>query len=322
MDSRTIFLLSVFFSTIGLNGCQTIKTDSTLLPSSDTSHKISSVTWEKSGELFYKPSNDTLGTNKSRVVVFRNVNSDKQLNSINIGIGPDNAFQVSLQDGHYSDNIICSGSQVINAGVLNKKSGKIISHSQYHQFTPQMTTYLQVDLSKEGIPNIQQIPADKALTLLSKTTRQTHQISRVLSDCTLFNSASLQQPIKVTTVDTSLEIKNPAQFKVLFDFDSATIKSNHSTVFDDMANYIKSYPKMVVNLEGHTDSKGPESYNLKLSQSRSNTVKSVLVDQYGIEAMRLNAIGYGETRPVDTNNTEQGRQNNRRVIAVVSKENK
>jgi outer membrane protein OmpA-like peptidoglycan-associated protein len=82
-----------------------------------------------------------------------------------------------------------------------------------------------------------------------------------------------------------------------------------------MANFIKSYPKMAVTLEGHTDNKGAERYNLKLSQSRASIVKDILVNHYGIQAIRLSSVGYGESMPIDTNNTGRDRQNNRRVVA-------
>ena len=71
-------------------------------------------------------------------------------------------------------------------------------------------------------------------------------------------------------------------------------------------------------MEGHTDSRGSESYNLQLSQKRANTVKNILVDKYGMQPSRLRAVGYGEAMPIDINDTEEGRQNNRRVVATVS----
>ncbi|SLJ85274.1 OmpA family protein [Psychrobacter sp. DAB_AL43B] len=322
MDSRTILLSTAIFATIGLVGCQTIKTDP-MLSTSDFSHQIKSVTWKKSGEVFYKPTNANLETNESRIVFFRDSHDSEQSSNINIGVGSDNLFQVSLKSGHYSELIICNASQTINAEILNSESGKVISHSKNYQFIPQTTTYLQVDLSETGRPVIKQIPADEALVLLNGSSQQTHQISRVVSDCTAATPsvALLQQPIAASTVDKPIEIKNPPQFNVLFDFDSAGIKSNHSAVLDGMANFIQSYPQMAVTLAGHTDNKGPESYNLKLSQSRANIVKNILVDQYGLETVRLSSIGHGETMPIDTNNTEEGRRNNRRVVAIVSKGN-
>ena len=322
MDSRNVLLSTAIFATIGLVGCQTIKTDPMLLPS-ESSHQIKTVTWGKSGEVFYKPTNANLEANESRVVFFRDSHDSEQSSNINIGVGSDNLFQVSLGGGHYSELIICNPSHTINAEILNSESGKVISYSKNYQFTPQTTTYLQVDLSETGHPVIKQVSADKALVLLNGSTQQTHQISRVVSDCITATPSVvlLQQPIVVSTVDKPIEIQNPTQFNLLFDFDSAGIKSNDSAVLNGMANFIQSYPQRAVTLEGHTDNKGSESYNLKLSQSRADIVKNILVDQYGIETRRLSSIGYGESMPVDTNNTEEGRQNNRRVVAIVSKEN-
>lgn len=320
MDSRTVLLSTAIFSAIGLVGCQTIKTDS-MLSTSNNSHEVKDVTWGKTGELFHVPTDNNLAANESRVVFFRDSNDNEQLHNVKIGMGSDNTFHVSLQNGYYSDAVICSGDQIITIGKLNQESGQVISHSRNYQFIPQTTTYLQVFLSAAGSPVIQQIPADEALVLLNQTTRQTHQISRVLAGCNVSTSfpilASPQNPIVIPAVDKT-EIKNPAQFNVLFDFNSTGVKSNHSAVLRSMANFIQAYPQMSVTLEGHTDNKGSESYNLKLSESRANMVKDILVDQYDVEAMRLSTVGYGETMPVDTNDTEKGRQNNRRVVAIVS----
>ncbi|WP_349773448.1 OmpA family protein [Psychrobacter sp. WY6] len=70
-------------------------------------------------------------------------------------------------------------------------------------------------------------------------------------------------------------------------------------------------------IEGHTDSRASDSYNQALSQRRVNAVKEVLISQFGIGAERLTAIGYGESQPIATNSTTEGRQLNRRVVAVV-----
>lgn len=249
MDSRIVLLSTAIFSTISLVGCQTIKTDPILF-TSDTGHQIKPVTWEKSGEVFHEPSNDNLAANESRVVFFRDSNDSNPSSNVNIGVGSDNLFQVSLKNGRYSELIICNASQTINAEILNSESGKVISHSKNYQFIPQTTTYLQVNLSETGRPAIKQIPADEALVLLNGNTQQTHQISRVVSDCTATTPfvALLQEPTVASTLDKPIEIKNPAQFNILFDFDSAGIKSKHSAVLDGMANFIKSYPQMAVTL--------------------------------------------------------------------------
>jgi len=317
MDSKKVLLSATFFLALSLVGCQTVKSDP-MLTASDGSQQVKQATWKTKGETFNLPDNSALTSKESRIVFFQQADTENS-NAINISIGIDNAFQTTLQNGQYSDVIICSGPQIVNVGNLNQKSGEVLTHSESYQLTPQATTYLQVALSTVGNPVIRQIAADEALPLLSQSTRQTHQISRVLLDCKA--TPELQQPLEISKVDQKTEIKNPPQFNVLFDFDSADINKNHAATLAGMANFIKSYPRAAITVEGHTDNKGPENYNLKLSQSRADTVKNILVDQYDIETTRLSAVGYGETMPIDTNDTKQGRQNNRRVVAIVNKEN-
>jgi OOP family OmpA-OmpF porin len=80
---------------------------------------------------------------------------------------------------------------------------------------------------------------------------------------------------------------------------------------------MKAYPKTTAVIEGHTDNVGSAEYNQKLSQARANSVRQYLIDNFGIKASRLSAIGYGLTKPIASNDTEEGRQKNRRVQVVV-----
>ena len=76
---------------------------------------------------------------------------------------------------------------------------------------------------------------------------------------------------------------------------------------------------MKIEISGHTDSKGTDSYNLTLSQNRAQSVVDYLA-AHGIDKGRLKAAGYGETKPIDTNDTDEGRQNNRRTeFEILSK---
>ncbi len=71
-------------------------------------------------------------------------------------------------------------------------------------------------------------------------------------------------------------------------------------------------------IEGHSDSTGPTAFNQKLSQERAESVRDHLVEYFNISPARIQAIGYGESRPIASNDTAEGRQENRRVVAVVS----
>lgn len=85
-----------------------------------------------------------------------------------------------------------------------------------------------------------------------------------------------------------------------------------------VARAMKANPSIRLTLEGHTDSRASDAYNQDLSQRRAESVKAKLVNEHGIPASRIKAIGYGEARPVADNATAEGRAKNRRVVGVVS----
>lgn len=99
---------------------------------------------------------------------------------------------------------------------------------------------------------------------------------------------------------------------VSFDRDSDVIRPGLYNELDRIAQIMIKYPQTSVLVEGHTDSTGPETYNQQLSERRATSVKDMLA-QRGVQADRINTIGYGESRPVVTNATPEGRQMNRRV---------
>lgn len=99
---------------------------------------------------------------------------------------------------------------------------------------------------------------------------------------------------------------------ILFDTGKASLKSESVSVFVDIIRILNEYPTAKFTVEGHTDSVGSESLNQKLSEERANSVRDFLIKE-GIAADRLTAIGYGEAKPIATNNTSAGRTQNRRV---------
>jgi len=80
---------------------------------------------------------------------------------------------------------------------------------------------------------------------------------------------------------------------------------------------MKEFPGTSAVIEGHTDNVGKEDYNQKLSESRANSVRQYLIDKFGIDGSRLSAVGYGYSKPIATNDTAEGKQKNRRVVAVM-----
>jgi OOP family OmpA-OmpF porin len=103
---------------------------------------------------------------------------------------------------------------------------------------------------------------------------------------------------------------------VHFDFDKATLRPEAMVILNNAAGLLSTHERVVVEVAGHTDSVGSEEYNQGLSERRANAVRDYLVSK-GITASRLTARGYGEVRPVASNDTDAGRQENRRVELVV-----
>ena len=103
-------------------------------------------------------------------------------------------------------------------------------------------------------------------------------------------------------------------FKSDFTFavNSSAIRAGLYTELDRVAQVLATYPQTTIFVAGHTDSTGSEEYNLQLSQRRADSVKNALI-QRGVAAQRITAVGYGDGQPVGNNETEFGRQQNRRV---------
>lgn len=105
--------------------------------------------------------------------------------------------------------------------------------------------------------------------------------------------------------------------KVEFDTDKAIVKDKYYDDIKRVADFMKQYPDATATIEGHTDSVGNDEYNQELSENRADSVRQYLIEKFGIYGSRLESVGYGESRPIASNDTEEGKQRNRRVEAVL-----
>lgn len=110
------------------------------------------------------------------------------------------------------------------------------------------------------------------------------------------------------------------KLKVNFAFDSDVVQEKYFADLGELAKFLKRFDEVDVSIDGYTDSVGPETYNQQLSQRRAQAVVDMLVNTYGIDASRLKAVGYGEAHPVASNDTAEGRAENRRVMASLEVE--
>jgi outer membrane protein W/outer membrane protein OmpA-like peptidoglycan-associated protein len=117
--------------------------------------------------------------------------------------------------------------------------------------------------------------------------------------------------VKVDKVGCPLE----QTLKLLFDFDSAELRPESITELERLVKFMGDVPFATALIEGHTDSKGSDAYNLKLSDRRAKSVFDYLTSR-GVDPARLSSIGKGESMPIADNATEEGRQENRRVMLI------
>lgn len=108
------------------------------------------------------------------------------------------------------------------------------------------------------------------------------------------------------------ELKVTVRNEVLFDFNSASLRSGSKDSLREMAGVFEKYPNTQISIQGHTDSVGSASYNERLSERRAASVERYL-ENIGVSRSRLEAMGYGESQPRASNSTARGRQQNRRV---------
>jgi OOP family OmpA-OmpF porin len=103
---------------------------------------------------------------------------------------------------------------------------------------------------------------------------------------------------------------------VNFDFDKSNIRPDAAVILDEAVRILGTGGGSAVSIEGHTDWIGTDAYNQGLSERRANAVMNYLVD-HGVDASRLSTTGYGESRPIASNQTREGRALNRRVELLV-----
>lgn len=127
--------------------------------------------------------------------------------------------------------------------------------------------------------------------------------------------AKLRQRLENTGVSVSRDGENiilNMPGNITFETDKSDLKSSFVDVLGSVAEVLKEYKSTMIEVAGHTDSTGSDSYNQLLSESRARSVTDELM-RLGVQPVRIDTVGYGEARPIASNDTPTGRQQNRRV---------
>lgn len=128
-----------------------------------------------------------------------------------------------------------------------------------------------------------------------------------LADTSAYQEVTIDIELQRIEVGTTIVLKN-----IFFDYDKATLRPESYAELDRVVNILTKQPKLKIEISGHTDNKGAFEYNKQLSKSRAKTVVDYLIEK-GISADRLTFEGYAFEKPIATNDTDEGRQLNRRV---------
>jgi len=134
-----------------------------------------------------------------------------------------------------------------------------------------------------------------------------------------FGSTTVRQPVTLPAVEQQPEMRAVTiSLNVQFEFNKATVLAVYGEQLQSIAAAMRAHSDIELVLEGHTDSRGSDAYNIDLSTRRAAAVKQKLAADYGIDADRISAVGYGESRPIASNQTAEGRARNRRVVGEMS----
>lgn len=139
---------------------------------------------------------------------------------------------------------------------------------------------------------------------------QNLDLRNVTADMVIDHKDFKLEPIKLTTVQENAVI---TLNNVFFDFDKETLKPESFPELNRVAKLMKEKPAMQIEIAGHTDAIGAETYNLGLSERRAKSVMNYLIEKGNVEKANVTVVFFGEDKPLDTNETKEGRKKNRRV---------
>uniref|UniRef100_A5WEE5 OmpA/MotB domain protein n=1 Tax=Psychrobacter sp. (strain PRwf-1) TaxID=349106 RepID=A5WEE5_PSYWF len=310
----TAIRLSMFFPVlfIGLSGCVSTGSNS----SGDIRH-VDGITWNKQTSV--SPSDflsKKVEADEVRLVFIRDADDYSEQTSSNISIN--NRFQVSLQEGGYTTVNSCVGINQLSAHATGYKDNDLLADKRSLDLAGGNTYYFLVTVEGDGKSYISQIKdSGQAFKLLQGKRYQSHQISRVVPNCPRPVITEAAEVVTAAPVAPVLKEKVTIDLEVLFETDKSVVRPSYYRKLSEVADFMNKYPSTIATIEGHTDDRASDSYNLALSQRRADAVRNVFIHEFDIDSNRLKAIGYGESKPRATNDTAEGRQLNRRVMAVI-----
>jgi len=228
--------------------------------------------------------------------------------STNQSLGGDDIFRISLKEEQKPEPTI-----LITGTTLNKKTGKPISTTvNYKSTTGKDVKGTVVSSSFTGKFQLT-LPKDKYE--IQVTAEDYYSVSENIDLEGLEKSTEILKELVLIPLEEGETIR---MNNIFFDFGESTLRSESFAELDRLIDILGRQKKMEIEIGGHTDDIGNDESNKKLSQERADSVVSYLVSK-GVDTKKLTSVGYGEAVPEASNDTEEGRKQNRRVVFKILK---
>lgn len=283
------------------------------------------VTWQTSKANDWQQ--PVLSDNTAALVFIRADQSAGVDSSTNIAIN--NRYLTSLNDNHYSTDVVCAGAVQISATPTKALMNDLAASPINVALMPGQVQFVYIEVDEQYKPTLRAINEQDAMTLIAKSNRQVHQISRTKAEnCPTFLpppkpvvalAPVVMPPVVSIAAQPEVEKQESPSIRlnIHFDHDKSFVKSSYKSELLRAAEFLSHYPTADALVEGHTDATGDETYNQILSQRRAEAVRQALIKSFKIDESRLRAKGYGESRPIADNKTAEGRAQNRRVVISI-----
>lgn len=227
----------------------------------------------------------------------------KQTTEDNGGLGDSDIFRIQLSESARPEPIVFVEGKVFDSETKLPLAAEII----YEDLQSEKELGIANSEPKEGRYKIA-LPYGKVYGFLAKKDGY-YSISQNIDLSEMDELKTVVQDLYLTPIKKGVGIRLN---NIFFEHDKAELQKTSYTELDRLVKLLKLYEEWNIEIGGHTDNNGSDSYNKELSQKRAAAVRYYLIEQ-GIDGSRLSAKGYGEEKPVATNDTDKGRAENRRV---------
>jgi outer membrane protein OmpA-like peptidoglycan-associated protein len=225
-------------------------------------------------------------------------------------IGGSDIFRIKLPESAKPKPVILVYGKVLNTKTNKPESAEII----YNELKTDKIAGTAISDPKTGEYKIV-LPYGKAYSFLAEK-KGFYAISDNLDASNIYQYKEIERNLYLTPIDIGeiIRLNN-----IFFDYDNSELKEESYPEINRLIKILQESPEMIVEINGHTDNQGNHNYNIKLSNDRAISVMNYMLGK-GIPKKRLTAKGFGKNQPIATNDTEEGRQQNRRVeFKIISK---